>query len=202
MAQSIGTIEETIPQAFLLKLRSLELSDEQFRRLCNENPDLKFELTAEGELLIMPPTGAISGNRNAKISARLFYWAEADGSGVSFDSSTLFVLPNGARRSPDASWIRLERWNALSEAEKEDFAPICPDFVIELRSRSDRLTTLKRKMEEYLENGAQLGWLIDPQSREVTIYRPQQPPEVLENPAQLSGEAVLNGFVLQLAEIW
>ena len=150
----------------------------------------------------MPPTGSWTGHRNTKLTQRLANWADKDGTGIVFDSSTLFKLPNGAKRSPDASWIRRERYDQLTEEEKEGFSPICPDFVIELRSRTDRLTTLQEKMAEYIENGAQLGWLIDPINKRVFIYRPEQPIECLDQPESLSGESVLIGFTLNLREIW
>ncbi|MBI3651134.1 MAG: Uma2 family endonuclease [Acidobacteria bacterium] len=202
MAQSTTTINETPPSFISLNIQSLDLSEEQFELLCRDNRDMRIELTAEGELLIMPPTGYMSGWRNSNLNYQLVAWSKANGTGICFDSSTLFTLPNGAKRSPDVSWIRLERCNALTEDEKEGFAPICPDFVIELRSPTDRLSTLQDKMLEYMENGAQLGWLIDPKSKQVFIYRPNQPVECLDNPATVSGELVLQGFVLNLAEIW
>jgi Uma2 family endonuclease len=202
MAQSTTTVNEAAPSLITLNIQSLGLSEEQFELLCRDNPDLRFELTAEGELVFMPPTGFMSGWRNSKLAVRLGSWAEADGTGICFDSSTLFTLPNGAKRSPDASWIRLERCDALTDEEKEGFAPICPDFVLELRSPTDRLSTLQDKMLEYLENGAQLGWLIDPKNQRVHIYRPNQAVEVLETPESVSGEPVLKGFVLNLSEIW
>ncbi len=202
MAQSIASLSKTTEHRLSLNIKSVGLTNKQLHRLCSDNPELKFEVTAEGELLVMSPTGSKTGIRNSKLTARLSIWAEQDGTGVCFDSSTLFVLPNKAKRSPDVSWIRLERWNALTEKEQEDFAPICPDFVVELRSASDRVTTLQKKMVEYMKNGAQLGWLIDPKNKRVYIYRPNQEVEVIDNPERVSGEAVLPGFVLQLTEIW
>jgi Uma2 family endonuclease len=202
MAQPTIMIGEDREHSLPLNLQSLRLNDEQFQDLCTDNPDLRFELTAEGELIIMPPTGSMTGWRNSKLSARLFIWAEADGTGICFDSSTLFSLPNGAKRSPDASWVRLERWNRLTEDEKEGIAPVCPNFVADLRSPTDSLSTLQDKMIEYIENGAQLGWLIDPKNKRIYIYRPNQTAEVLENPDSVSGEPVLKGFVLNLSEIW
>lgn len=179
----------------------LHLSNEQFYQLCRVNPEVKFERTAQGELIIMPPTGGETGNRNIKLSARLEIWAERDGTGLAFDSSTMFQLPNGAHRSPDAAWVRLDRWQALTPSEKETFSPICPDFVVELCSPSDSLKAIQAKMQEYLENGSQLGWLIDPKGQQVEIYRPGDAQEVLQSPATLSGEAVLPGFVLDLRQI-
>jgi Uma2 family endonuclease len=179
----------------------IRLSSEQFKYLCQINPDAKLELTHNGELIVMSPTGGESGIGNAKLTARLVLWAEQDETGVAFDSSTMFQLPNGSFRSPDASWISLQRWNQLSSDERQTFPPICPDFVIELRSPSDRFKELQDKMQEYIDNGALLGWLIDPKTKQVEIYRINQAKEVLQNPTQLSGENVLPGFVLDLAGI-
>ena len=150
----------------------------------------------------MPPTGGTTGWRNAKLTQRLTSWAEADGTGLTFDSSTVFALPNGARRSPDAAWVLRERWEVLTEEEQERFPPLCPDFVIELRSRTDSLPALQDKMLEYIANGARLGLLLDPETRRVYIYRPGGAVETLENPATISGDPVLPGFVLNLLEIW
>jgi Uma2 family endonuclease len=187
---------------FKLNLHETKLTEEQFIRLCQENPDLQIELTARGELVIMPPTGLESGRRNIRIARRLDTWTETDGTGVAFDSSTLFTLPNGAKRSPDASWVRQERWEALSAEQRKGFGLLCPDFVVELRSPTDRLKDLQEKMQEYIANGAQLGWLIDPWEKRVYIYRPNQPLEVLDDPATLSGESVLPEFVLHVRELW
>ena len=185
-----------------LDVHSVQLSDRQFQRLCRDNRDLRFELTAKGELIIMPPTGALTGWRNAKLTYRLTAWAEADGTGVTFDSSTGFTLPNGAKRSPDASWIKCERWEALTEKERQGFAPLCPDFVVELRSPEDSLSALQEKMVEYQESGAQLGLLIDPKAKRVYVYRPEQTVEVLENPEAVSCEPLLPLFALSLKDIW
>jgi Uma2 family endonuclease len=185
-----------------LDIHSVHLSDEQFYQLCRNNRDLRLELTAEGELIIMPPTGSLTGWRNAKINYKLTAWAETDGSGLTFDSSTGFTLPNGAKRSPDAAWIIRERWDVLTEKEQQGFAPICPDFVAELRSPDDSLSTLQEKMAEYIENGAQLGILFDPKTKRVHIYRPGQPVETLENPESISGEPILAGFRLSLKDVW
>jgi Uma2 family endonuclease len=185
-----------------LKLDSIiHLNPELFKKLCQANPEAKLELTYQGELVVMSPTGGVTGNRNTKLIARLENWAEQDASGLVFESSTMFRLPNGAFRSPDAAWIRLDRWEKLTEAERETFSPICPDFVVELRSKSDTLTFLQDKMQEYINNGVQLGWLIDPINKQVEIYRSGQPKEVLSNPTQLSGENILSGFVLSLSGI-
>ena len=178
------------------------MSVEQFYEFCQANRDLRIERSASGEVIIMPPAFSDTGNRNIKIAQQLANWAEQDGTGETFDSSAGFTLPNGATRSPDASWIKLERWNALSEEQKASFAPICPDFVIELRSKSDTLSGLQDKMQEYIDNGASLGLLIDRKNRKVYIYRPNQEPEILDNPETVSGDPVLPGFALRMAKIW
>jgi Uma2 family endonuclease len=177
------------------------LTTEAFEQLCQINPDLKFERSAKGELIIMPPTGGESGRRNADITADLVFWNRQTRLGYTFDSSTCFRLPNGAERSPDVAWIAQSRWQALSPTEREKFPPIAPDFVIELRSATDNLNTLQAKMQEYCDNGVQLGWLINPQDRQVEIYRIGSPVEVLQSPTQLSGEAVLPGFELNLSRV-
>jgi Uma2 family endonuclease len=200
MSQTVLTSE--LYEPFTLNIRSISLTDEQFLRLCQENPEMRLELNARGELVIMPPTGSKTGLRNSALNYALVAWSKTEGTGLAFDSSTLFALPNGARRSPDASWIRRERWNALTEDQQEGPAPLCPDFVVELRSRTDRLTTLHEKMQEYLANGARLGWLIDPSAKRVSVYRPGQPVETLDNPATVSGEPVLSGFTLNVQELW
>ncbi|MBW4595863.1 MAG: Uma2 family endonuclease [Brasilonema angustatum HA4187-MV1] len=181
------------------------LTDEQFYQLCIANEPWQLELTQTGELIIMPPTGGESGIRNSDLTTDLNLWNRQTKLGKVFDSSTEFKLPSGAYRCPDASWVKLERWEALTKDEKRRFPPICPDLVIELRSESDALDKLRTKMREYQENGASLGWLIDPQTPLVEIYRPRQDVEVLnfpfDNPPQLSGEEVLPGFVLDLTII-
>lgn len=189
--------------AIVLDLRPvINLTDDQFYELCRANGDLRVERTAGGEILIMPPTGTRTGNRNSRLTQRLANWTDADGTGIAFDSSTAFKLPNGAVRSPDASWIRRERYDALTPEEQEKFSPICPDFVVELRSRTDSLVELQTKMGEYITSGAQLGWLIDPQEKHIYVYRPQAQVEILENPNSVAGDPVLTGFVLDLQEIW
>lgn len=180
---------------------SERFDDEIFARFCAEYPELRLELTSEGEMIIMLPVSSDGGKRNFTLTTRFGAWVEADGTGVGFDSSTGFTLPNGAKRSPDASWIRRERWAALSDAEQNNFAPICPDFVVELRSKSDRLITLQEKMAEYIANGAQLGWLIDPLEQKVYLYRPHAAVEMLNHPTEISGESLLKGFVLNLTGI-
>jgi Uma2 family endonuclease len=158
--------------ALTVNLNSLiEMTDEQFFYLCQNNRKLRFERNANGELIIMPPTGGEAGNKNARITQQVMNWTDIDGTGIAFDSSSCFKLPNGADRSPDASWIKLERWNALTDEEKQKFPPICPDFVIELLSPSDSLKTTQEKMEEYIDNGVCLGILINRKSHQVEIYR-------------------------------
>lgn len=200
MSQTVLTSE--LYEPFTLNVRSISLTDEQFLRLCQENPELRLELNAQGELVIMPPTGSKTGLRNNELSYTLTGWAKTDGTGLAFDSSTLFALPNGARRSPDASWVRRERWSRLTADQQERPAPLCPDFVVELRSSTDRLAPLHEKMREYIDNGARLGWLIDPSEKRVYVYRPDQPVETLDNPATVSGEPVLPGFMLNVHELW
>lgn len=178
------------------------MSREEFYAFCQANRDLRIERTATGEVIVMPPAFSDTGNRNFNLAVKLGIWAEKDGTGLGFDSSAGFTLPNGAMRSPDASWMRKEKWEALSAEEQASFAPVCPDFVIELCSKSDTLKGLKAKMEEYLENGVLLGWLIDRNNRTVHIYRPDQDPIMLENPAIISADPELFGFKLWMAKIW
>ena len=180
----------------------VQMTNEQFYEFCQANGDLRIERTANGEVIIMPPAFSDTGNRNFNIAGQLGNWTEQDGTGIGFDSSTGFTLPNGAMRSPDASWIELERWNVLTDAQKASFAPICPSFVIELRSLSDRLIKLQDKMQEYIDNGASLGWLIDRQNRKVYIYRTNRELEILENPEAVSGNPELPGFILRMVKIW
>lgn len=181
---------------------SLKLTDEEFFELATANRDLRIERTAKGNLLIMPPTGGETGKQNANLTTELVIWNRQTRLGVVFDSSTEFHLPQGGDRSPDVSWVRRERWEALSDTQRKRFPPICPDFVIELRSETDRLGELQEKMQEYLDNGIRLGWLIDPKTKKVEIYRQEQNVEILEFPATLSGEDVLPGFVLDLQFIF
>lgn len=177
------------------------LTDEAFYQLCQANPDVKFERSAKGELIVMSPTGGESGRRNAELTTDLNIWNRQTRRGYTFDSSTCFKLPNGAERSPDAAWIERSRWEALSLEDRERFPPLAPDFVVELRSASDRLSTIQAKMQEYQDNGVRLGWLINPQDQQVEIYRNGQPVEILQAPQQLLGEDVLPGLVLELARI-
>ena len=180
----------------------IKLTDEQFFQLCQDNETLRFERNATGELIIMPPAGGETGNRNAGLTAQLWMWNELNKLGRVFDSSTGFKLPNGADRSPDAAWVKLERWDALTQEQKIKFPPLCPDFVVELLSPSDSLKETQEKMQEYMDNGARLGWLINRKLRQVEIYRQGKDVEVLENPVTLLGEDVLPGFVLNLESIW
>ena len=181
----------------------LQMTDEQFFEFCQINRGLRIERNKLGEISIMPPTGSETGNRNFNIALQLGIWAEQDSTGICFDSSTGFKLSTGAERSPDASWIKLDRWNTLSPQQQQRFAPICPDFVVELRSSSDNLKPLQEKMVEYMqEPGIQLGWLIDRKHRKVYIYRPGLEVECLDNPATVNGEGVMPGFVLNMSKIW
>lgn len=196
------TARATGPLVLRLPSPRSRMSDEEFFAFCRANPELRIEQTAQGDLILMPPTGSETGRRNHELAVSFGIWARADATGVTFDSSTGFTLPNGALRSPDLSWVRRSRWEALSEAEREQFAPLCPDFVVELRSPADNLEELQAKPEEYLANGAQLGWLIDPIEKRVYIYRPGEPVACLENPTTVAGDPVLPGFVLDLQAIW
>ncbi|MFM6452451.1 MAG: Uma2 family endonuclease, partial [Planktothrix sp.] len=187
----IRTINLPIP----LEL-TLDLTEDQFYELCQKNQDLKFERNRSGVLTIMSPTGGETSHRNFNIAVELGIWNKQTKLGIAFDSSGGFKLPNGADRSPDVSWIRSDRWFSLTPQQRERFVPLCPDFVVELRSSSDSLKSLQDKMNEYRDNGAKLGWLIDPKHKRVEIYRPQQDVEILENPTTLSGEDILPGFLL------
>jgi len=180
---------------------TINLSDEQFWQLCENNRDWNFERTASGELIIMAPTGGETGNRNIELSYQVQGWSRQNNLGKAFDSSTGFKLPNGANRSPDASWIRMERWESLTQEQRQKFLPLCPDFVVELCSPSDSLTQTQKKMGEYIANGTLLGWLIYPETQRVEIYRPGRDVEVLDNPTKLSGENILPGFTLDLSTI-
>ena len=179
-----------------------QMSDEEFFDFCQRNRDWRIERSKEGDIIIMAPTGTKSGGRNFELIGSFWIWVKQDGSGKGFDSSTGFKLPNGATRSPDLAWVRNERWNALSEKEQTEFAPLCPDFVVELRSATDSLSRLQDKMAEYMENGAELGWLIDPSERKVYIYRKLSDVEILDNPQTVSGEPTLRGFALDVRNVW
>jgi Uma2 family endonuclease len=180
----------------------LKMSDEQFLAFCRTNRDLRIERLASGEVIVMPPAFSDTGNRNAKLLYQVMAWADKDGTGETFDSSAGFTLPNGSTKSPDVSWIKSERWNQLSAEEKASFAPICPDFVIELRSASDSLKRLQEKMAEYVANGVRLGILVDRKAKAVYLYRPQQAPQMLEEPDSVSCAPELNGLSLQMTKIW
>ncbi|MGA1263731.1 MAG: Uma2 family endonuclease [Prochlorothrix sp.] len=180
----------------------LTLSRTDFHKLCAANPDRKLERSPEGTLIVMAPTGGETGRHNARLNAKLYQWNESRETGEVFDSSTGFALPKGGDRSPDVSWIPLEKWQALTPEQRRGFLPLCPDFVIELLSPSDSWTQGQAKLEEYLANGCRLGWLLDPKNKRVAIYRADRPVEILTAPATLSGEAVLPGFELDLAFLW
>ena len=188
---------------YTLNLESaIDLTDDQFYQLCRNNPDLKFERTDQGELIIMPPTGGETGRHNSNLIIDVGIWNRTTQLGQVFDSSTCFKLPNGADRSPDVSWIQQTRWDTLTPEQKEKFPPICPDFVIELMSPSDTLKAVRAKMQEYIDNGAKLGWLLNRKDQQVEIYRIDQPIETLQSPTSLSGEAIQPGFILDLSSIW
>jgi Uma2 family endonuclease len=193
---------ETGPLVLHLGPALQRMSDHEFFMFCQLNQDLRFERTSDGDLIIMPPTGGETGRRNFTLIGLFNTWIEKDGSGIGFDSSTGFVLPNGAKRSPDLAWVTKSRWEALTDEQREEFPPLCPDFVVELRSKSDSIDALKTKMEEYIENGAQLGWLIDAFEKRVYIYRQGEEVRRLDDPKSISGDPVLTGFVLNLQRIW
>jgi Uma2 family endonuclease len=201
--QEPDTPAATLEAPLVLRVpASLQMDDDQFFDFCQENELLRIERSAEGELIIMPPAGGESGNRNFWLTARFAAWVEQDGTGEGFDSSTGFRLPNGAIRSPDVAWLKRERLTVLTQQQIERFIPLCPDFVVELRSPSGRLATLKKKMQEYIANGGCLGWLLDPTNRRVFVYRPNRPVEEVENPTTLSGDPELPGFSLDVQAIF
>jgi Uma2 family endonuclease len=181
---------------------TLILNDEEFTSICNHNQNLNFERNHQGELIIMSPTGSETGQKNWSISGQLWAWNNRYKLGIGFDSSTGFKLPNGAIRSPDVSWIKLERWQQITKKEKRKFASICPDFVIELLSLNDDRETTQKKMIEYLENGLKLGWLIDTETKTIEIYQPNKSVIILQNPPTISGENILPNFVLDLTDIF
>jgi len=193
---------ETPPLVLHLGPTLQKMSDHEFFEFCQLNLQWRIERTNQGDLIVMPPTGGQTGRRNFVLNGLFFAWVEADGTGVGFDSSTGFTLPNGAKRSPDLAWIKRSRWEALTQEEQEEFPPLCPDFVVELRSYSDPLKRLQEKMEEYMANGTQLGWLIDVQERKVYVYCPGAEVCCLENPQTVSGDPVLPGFKLELKRIF
>ncbi|PSP11088.1 MAG: hypothetical protein BRC50_12655 [Cyanobacteria bacterium SW_11_48_12] len=189
--------------AITLNLNAVvELTKEEFYQLCQQNSDLRLERNAQGEIIIMPPTGGETGKRNSILLVQLWLWNEQTQLGEVFDSSTGFSLPKGGDRSPDISWVKKSKWEALTPQQKEKFVPLCPDFLIELISPSDNLKNTQDKMQEYLNNGNRLGWLINRQQKQVEIYRPEQAVETLQSPPNLSGEDVLPGFTLNLQRIW
>lgn len=185
-----------------LDISTLHFTAEQFKQLCATNPDRSLELTTEGALIIMPPVGGGSGKRELSLGSQIHHWNEETGLGEAFSSSTIFRLPLGSQRSPDVAWVERSRWESLTLEEQEEFPPLAPDFVIELRSRTDSLLDLQKKMVEYRDNGVKLGWLINPAQQQVEIYRPGQDVKVLQAPTTLSGEDVLPGFVMSLAKVW
>jgi Uma2 family endonuclease len=200
MSKTVAFVE--IPPVVLRLAPVINMSDEQFFELCQLNRDLRLERTSQGDLVIMPPAGGETGRMNFELTGFFGRWVYADGTGVGFDSSTGFTLANGATRSPDLAWVRRERWKALTPEQRRQFPPLCPDFVLELRSPSDVLATVQAKMHEYLDNGAQLGWLIDPIDKKVYIYRPKASVECFDSPQTISGDPVLPGFVLELGRVW
>ena len=200
MAHNLTQAEYPIPPE-LIGLRP-PVTPKEFEQLCAEYRDLRLELTSTGELIVMPPTGAETGRSNSNLIYQLEAWARKDGTGVCFDSNAGFTLANGAIRCSDAAWMERKKWDRLTKLQKQSFAHICPDFVVELRSSSNTLTQLYLKMYDYMENGASLGWLIDPFKRQVYVYRPNQETIILDNPETVSGDPLLTGFTLNLTELW
>jgi Uma2 family endonuclease len=200
MTTQLSTVIEVT--SMTIKLHPvMTMTDEQFFDFCQLNQDINIERNVRGELVFMSPTGSQSEERNFNLIGQLWFWTKQDGTGVGFGSSGGFTLPNGAVRSPDAAWISKTRWSEIDPELRKKFAPICPDFVVELRSATDNLLTLQEKMTEYIDNGAKLGWLIDPQQQKVYIYRQNATVEELVNPSSLSGEKVLSGFILELQDL-
>ncbi|MEL7509846.1 MAG: Uma2 family endonuclease [Cyanobacteria bacterium J06554_1] len=198
----VKSIEGALPIDLSSLTTPATMSDQQFYEFCRTNPDLRIERNASGEIIVMPPAFSDTGNRNGRIFGQLYVWSETNGTGEAFDSSSGFTLPNGATRSPDAAWILFERWQALTPEQQASFAPIAPDFVVELRSSSDTLVSLQEKMEEYVANGVRLGVLIDRKNRRVYCYRPSQELETLDNPDAVSCDPEMPAFILQMAKIW
>ena len=201
MARNLTQLDDYIPPE-LIALTHRTVTPEQFEKLCAEYDDWRLELTSTGELIVMPPTGLETGRCNANLTYQLVAWSRQDRTGVCLNSNGGFTLPNGAIRSADAAWIEREKWDRLTEQQKKSFARICPDFVVELRSHSNTLQQLYLKMFEYMENGASLGWLIDPFKRQVYVYRPGEEVVILDNPETVSGDPLLPGFTLNLSELW
>lgn len=203
MQVTLPDLETPPPPVIVRASDSPEMSaDDYFEAVCAANPEMRIERLSSGEIVIMAPTGFETGYKNNEISGQLRDWARRDGRGLAADSSTEYALPNTARRSPDASWVAKDRLALLSREEKRGFLPLCPDFIIELRSPSDSIRELRTKMREWIEQGAQLGWLIDPETRTVEIYRPNVAAETLDQPAAVQGDGPVTGFVLDLAEVW
>jgi len=202
MARNLTQLDDAYIPPELIALTHRTVTPEEFEQLCTDYRDLRLELTSTGELIVMPPTGAETGRSNAHLIYQLMAWTEKDATGVCFGDTAGFILPNGAIRSPDASWIKREKWDSLTKQQKQRFAPWCPDFIVELSSPSDRVSQVRKKMVEYMENGASLGWLIDPFGRHVYVYRPNEEVVVLNNPETVSGDPLLPGFTLDLTELW
>jgi Uma2 family endonuclease len=202
MAKVPLTVDHIRTVKYVINVESVGLTQEQFFRLCSDNPELRLELTARKEIIVMSSTNSRTGMRNAEINRQLGNWTKQDGRGVFFDSNTGFVVPNGANRSPDSSWILRTRWDELTPQQQSVFAPICPDFVIELWSPSDTLKEIKFKLDEYVANGAKLGFLIYPPQQQVFVYRPGRNPQCLQQPSAVSADPELQGFMLDLTEIW
>ncbi len=195
-------VPEMLPPLVLRLRPVIELSGDQLLELSSLNDDLRLELTAQGELIVMVPAGGESSRRNMKLAFQVELWTRRDNSGIAFDSSAGFILPNGAIRSPDASWVERSRYEALAPEQREKFLPLCPDFVVELRSPSDALSALQEKMAEYVENRARLGLLLDPAQKRVYVYKPGEPVRELKDPEEVSADPVLPGFVLKPREVW
>ncbi len=193
-------VEELTPPMVIQWERGM--TDDEYYDFCQLNPNLRIERTAQGDILLMPPVGFESSFRNSDLTAQLTDWARKDGRGLAFDSSVEYILPDGAALSPDASWVLRSRFASFSREQKRKFPCLCPDFVVELISPSDRLSKLKAKMQQWIDNGAQLGWLLDPDHRRAYIHRPDREPEQISNPEHLKGEGPVAGFVLELADIW
>ena len=201
MSRVTFTAELPTDKALCLS-NGVPVTRDYFLRFIATNPELRTELTAEGEMIVMAPAYSLSGSQNWELASQLWVWAKKNGQGRGFDSSAGFNLPNGATRSPDASWVLKSRLTQLPVNDRRGFLPLCPDFVVELRSKSDVVRTLRGKMAEYMANGARLGWLIDPFERSVHIYRPQKPVEFLDDPTEVAGDPELSGFVLDLRPIF
>jgi Uma2 family endonuclease len=201
MAHNLTQTDEYIP-ADVARLMQQTVTPEQYEELVYKHEDLWLELTSSGELIVMPPTGLETDVRNVNLTLQLATWTEKDGSGICFGPSGIFSLPDGSRRIPDGAWVRREKWDRLTKDQQQRFGPLSPDFVVELRSRTDRLPPLRAKMVEYLKNGASLGWLIDPFERRVHVYRPDQEVVILDDPKTVSGDPLLPGFKLDLTKLW